>query len=240
MTALDVYRHSLNGSPPPTNQDLITQLRTCLLEVIYNDCSDEIRNPATIATTERTFEQVKEDIIKYEKNLKEGELDRKKVQSGIDPNSKEVPDYGFKKPDSHKKTRDSGDVTKAYLTAKNTPQIKKKRPSGGSSGGSRGSSKRGRYFSSKISGYKSSTSHRERSGSLTRDPRLDKYKAVGSRICGNCGKHHEGQCPAPANTCTYCKRRWHTENTASPRCEILRNLLKPGTKHLQKLKAKPL
>jgi hypothetical protein len=125
MTALGVYRHSLNGSPPPTNQDLITQLRTCLLEVIYNDCSDEIKKPATIATTERTFEQVKEDIIRYEKNLKEGELDRKKVQSGIDPNSKEVPDYGFKKPDSHKKTRDTGDVTKAYLTAKNTPQIKK-------------------------------------------------------------------------------------------------------------------
>jgi hypothetical protein len=39
MTALDVYRHSLGGGAAPTNQDLITQLRFCLLEVIYNDCS---------------------------------------------------------------------------------------------------------------------------------------------------------------------------------------------------------
>jgi hypothetical protein len=44
-----------------------------------------------------------------------------KIGSDVDPNSKAVPDYGFKKPDANMKVRDTGDVTKAYLTSKNTP-----------------------------------------------------------------------------------------------------------------------
>jgi hypothetical protein len=82
MAVLEVYKHSLADGAAPTNQDLITQLRFCLPEVICNDCSEELRNPATIAITTKTSGQVKEVIISHKRNLKKGELDKKKRANG--------------------------------------------------------------------------------------------------------------------------------------------------------------
>jgi hypothetical protein len=53
-------------------------------------------------------------------------LDRKKIAAGIDPTSCIIPDYNFKRADSGKEVRDSGDVNKAILIAKNTAPIIKR------------------------------------------------------------------------------------------------------------------
>jgi hypothetical protein len=100
---------------------------------------------------------VSSNMRKTSMRVKRKKTWKEKRASGIDLNSNVVPDYGLKKPVGNRKARGTGDVTKAYLTSRNTPRIRK-RPSGGSSVGS---SKRGRYSSSKRTEYRSSNSHRE-------------------------------------------------------------------------------
>jgi hypothetical protein len=81
---------------------------------VYNDYVEECGNPAKIEMTEATFEHIKDAIIAFEQSLKEEELDRKKIAAGIDPTSNKIVDYNYKRAEG-KRSRDSGDVTKAFL-----------------------------------------------------------------------------------------------------------------------------
>jgi hypothetical protein len=67
------------------------------VEEVYNYCVEELRNPAKIKTTEATFEHIKDAITVFDRSLKEGELDRKKIAAGIDPISNNVSDYNYKR-----------------------------------------------------------------------------------------------------------------------------------------------
>jgi hypothetical protein len=98
------------------------------VEEVYNDCVEEFRNPAKIEKIEATIEYIKDAIIAFERSLKEGELDSKKIAAGIELTGNKIPDYNYKRVEG-KKGRDSGDLTKAFLSARNTTSIRK-RPSG--------------------------------------------------------------------------------------------------------------
>jgi hypothetical protein len=141
--ALDQYKGN-GGNPNET--DVIHQLRHCFMRNVYDHLAEEFSNPAKLQETGKTYSQVKDDIIKFEASLSDGELDRKKEIAGYDPKSKREHDYDYEKVTNPKEKRRNdqqryGDVTKAFMTSRHSTPNRKRT----STDSSIGSSKRGRY-----------------------------------------------------------------------------------------------
>jgi hypothetical protein len=74
---------------------VIHQLKHFLMRNVYDHLVKEFSNPTRLQATGETYAEVKDEIVKFEASLCDGELDRNKDIAGYDPNSKRDHDYDF-------------------------------------------------------------------------------------------------------------------------------------------------
>jgi hypothetical protein len=162
---------------------------------VYDHLVKEFSNPTRLQATGETYAEVKDEIVKFEASLCDGELDRNKDIAGYDPNSKRDHDYDFQvvaKARGNRRNEHHSDAIKAFMTSRHsTPN--RKRTSTESSIGS--SSKRSRYSGRRSGEGRISVTKED---DLTREFRqyVNTNNTSSSNVqpCANCGKKHVGYC----------------------------------------------